>query len=913
MKNNGINKINKSENDSREYYWIKLENELKVIIIEDHGTTQCSALLNVNIGSIQEEAEGLAHFLEHMVFMGSGKYPDESNFMDFVKKNGGMTNAMTSDTNTTYYFTVSDNKFLDILDMFSWFFIDPLLKIDGIEREINAVDSESKKNLLDDGWIFNEILRTTMSIGHPINHYTCGDKASLNGNNLRDKVKNFFDDHYSSNLMNLVIFKNKSVHIDKIIKQINETFGKIKNKGIILNKKYGDILEPLNIVKYIPNRTHESLTICMQVSTFNDYINNPMHFLKYIIQSKTENSIFKTYERENIILNFDFNELYKYDDYSIYSFEIMLKEKIDNSVYTDHEITNIVKVFFDYIKSISKCSYLKEIYDKLIMSNRRIFNIPTNSDNILTMFYFNNRLLDGINPANLLDYVLQKNPYEKIEKDFIFLLDNISQMNSSVIYSSKKFNFPNPQKLNRFETKYIINRFQPHELKTKKYNIIKPNLYISDKFKLIDSEDNYPNKSPEKVEKNGYTFIYNFNSSFKTPHVYTYILLEVSNFIKDINTYVKCILFLDTIYSNNDNVLSELRMAGYNIGFSLNMDSMFIVIDSDNNNIETVYNIFNEIFNDNSNKNYDAVVQSLYRKSKSFKNENPLYKVKELTNKLFYNYYYTPYEICKSIKRKHTFNDCKTVFRECMRKACTQIFISGNIERNRSEKLSELLYSYLNITNPTNKTHGNLQRLECPFTQKYKNKNNDETNNIFTMIFKIGNLEKGKGDWNLYIAFASILESLAGSLYFNILRTREQIGYVVSASLTKIGDNNYKFYGIKFIVQSYIKDSKYIYTRTLNFVNNELKKCVDNITENDFNDYKAGEISMLLDNFSNLAEMNQYLSIQIFDGSYMYDYRKNMIDTFNNFNLDTFKKMFYKHIITEPELYSISIDSNRTE
>jgi insulysin len=145
-----LNRINKSINDPRDYYWTELDNKLKVIIIEDFKATMCGALLNINIGSIHEEIEGLAHFLEHMVFMGSSKYPDESNFMDFVSKNGGITNAMTSDSDTTYYFTISDNKFLTILDMFSWFFIDPLLKKDGVEREVNAVDSESKKNLIDD-------------------------------------------------------------------------------------------------------------------------------------------------------------------------------------------------------------------------------------------------------------------------------------------------------------------------------------------------------------------------------------------------------------------------------------------------------------------------------------------------------------------------------------------------------------------------------------------------------------------------------------------------------------------------------------------------------------------------------------------------------------------------------------------
>jgi nardilysin len=42
-----------------------------------------------------EELPGLAHFLEHMVFMGSEKFPSENGFDSFVNKNGGFDNAHT--------------------------------------------------------------------------------------------------------------------------------------------------------------------------------------------------------------------------------------------------------------------------------------------------------------------------------------------------------------------------------------------------------------------------------------------------------------------------------------------------------------------------------------------------------------------------------------------------------------------------------------------------------------------------------------------------------------------------------------------------------------------------------------------------------------------------------------------------
>ena len=263
----------------------------------------------------------------------------------------------------------------------------------------------------------------------------------------------------------------------------------------------------------------------------------------------------------------------------------------------------------------------------------------------------------------------------------------------------------------------------------------------------------------------------------------------------------------------------------------------------------------------------------------------------------------------ESIKKKFTFNECKDTFKKTIIQGNIQIFVSGNIQKNDVVRMSDKLYSYLNIKINTEKIHGNLNNIISPYIQKYKNKNKDEKNNIFSLIYKFTILENGKNNWNIYIAFASILESITNSLYFNILRTKEQIGYIVSTSLTKIGDNNYKLYGIKLMIQSYIKNSEYMYNRTIKFVNNELKNEIDNLKLEDFNDYKYGELSILKDNFSNIYDMNYYLSVNIFDGSYMYDYREIMINTFNNFTFETFKEMFYKYMIQKPEIYSVSLDS----
>ena len=53
------------------------------------------------------ELPGLAHFCEHMCFLGSDAHPDEAEYKRYVKKSGGSTNASTSAERTTYHFTLN--------------------------------------------------------------------------------------------------------------------------------------------------------------------------------------------------------------------------------------------------------------------------------------------------------------------------------------------------------------------------------------------------------------------------------------------------------------------------------------------------------------------------------------------------------------------------------------------------------------------------------------------------------------------------------------------------------------------------------------------------------------------------------------------------------------------------------------
>lgn len=58
----------------------------------------------MNAGFFNEKIPGIAHFLEHMLFLGSKKYPNGTYFNDFIAKNGGWTNAYTDLESTNFHY-----------------------------------------------------------------------------------------------------------------------------------------------------------------------------------------------------------------------------------------------------------------------------------------------------------------------------------------------------------------------------------------------------------------------------------------------------------------------------------------------------------------------------------------------------------------------------------------------------------------------------------------------------------------------------------------------------------------------------------------------------------------------------------------------------------------------------------------
>lgn len=210
---------------------IELKNGLQAVIVSDPSAKQSLATLTVLAGSWQEPEQlpGLAHFLEHMLFLGTKQYPEESQFGRFLAENGGETNAFTHGDYTSYMFYVNPSGFPEALDRFASFFKEPLFNPSGVGRELNAIDQEFAQGFNNESTREYSVLKGLFNPNHPAHRFQTGNSKSL-ANATRSDLQKWFENHYSANLMRLYVLS--SLPLEDLQKLVVKDFSNIPNKKL---------------------------------------------------------------------------------------------------------------------------------------------------------------------------------------------------------------------------------------------------------------------------------------------------------------------------------------------------------------------------------------------------------------------------------------------------------------------------------------------------------------------------------------------------------------------------------------------------------------------------------------------------------------------------------------------------------
>jgi insulysin len=262
-----IGEILKPPLDDRDYLAYVLDNGLKVVLCSDPTSNEAGAAMDVHVGACSDPAEirGLAHFNEHMLFLGTKDYPKEDSFEEFLATNGGTSNAYTASEDTVYHFTLQANegdaKVAEGMKRFGSFFTNPLFTEAATGRELNAIESEHAKNLQSDNFRVYQLEKAKQNSDHPHSKFFTGNKQTLledtkrDGVNLRESLIEFYNKYYSANQMTLAVVGPQS--LDTLKEMVQEGYGNIPNRNVPKPEDaWKGIIPPFNGNSIIPSYGH---------------------------------------------------------------------------------------------------------------------------------------------------------------------------------------------------------------------------------------------------------------------------------------------------------------------------------------------------------------------------------------------------------------------------------------------------------------------------------------------------------------------------------------------------------------------------------------------------------------------------------------------------------------------------------
>ncbi|MEZ5314935.1 MAG: insulinase family protein [Chlamydiales bacterium] len=344
---------------------IRLENQLEALLISDPYTKESGAALAIAVGSWDdpENRPGMAHFVEHMLFLGTEKYPEEEGYSRYLNENGGSRNAFTMADRTVYMFSLNNKGFSEALDRFGQFFIAPLFNHSGIKRESKAIHQEFCKDLSLDPWRLLYVKKELANNHHPFHQFCIGNHDTLLDIS-KNELNTWYQSHYSAHLMHLVVYASEE--LDSLENQVVDIFSKIKNNNLSPLSFSEPLLQSDQLGKIVfinPIQDLQVLEMSWEVPQFfgKDLEYHTDKLISHVLGHEGNTSLLNQLKQENLAESLSSGNMKAGKDQSLFTLSIHL---------TKHGVQNyetVIERCFQAIANLRKAGIPHYLFDEIIL------------------------------------------------------------------------------------------------------------------------------------------------------------------------------------------------------------------------------------------------------------------------------------------------------------------------------------------------------------------------------------------------------------------------------------------------------------------------------------------------------------------------------------------------------------------
>ncbi|CAN6454673.1 unnamed protein product [Victoria cruziana] len=905
--------ILKPRTDKRTYRRIVLPNDLEVLLISDPDTDKCAASMNVSVGSFSnpDGLEGLAHFLEHMLFYASVKYPEEDSYSKYISQHGGSTNAYTASEHTNFFFEVNCDSFEEALDRFAQFFIHPLMSPDATLREIKAVDSENQKNLLSDGWRMNQLQKYLSSKGHPYHKFGTGSwetlhvKPSENGVDTREQLVKFYLENYSANIMHLVIYGKES--LDDIQVMAEEKF-QVPNNKLRCVSFHGQpcALEHLQIlVKAVPVKHGHVLNFVWPTTPeIRYYEKGPCTYLGHLIGHEGEGSLFSLLKKLGWATSLAAGE----GDWSFeYSFFMVAIDLTDSG----HEhMEDIVGLIFKYI-SLLKSSGVKEwIFDEIRAIRETEFHFK---DKIRPIDYVA-RVASNMRLYPPHDWLVGSSLPSKFCPDTIYMiLNDLTPHNLRIFWESKNFKGHTDMVEPWYKTEFSVEKITDAILQkwidaspNDELHLPAPNLFIPTDLAIKEVQQV---KYPFLLRKTSFSRLwYKPDTLFFTPKAFVKIDFSCPESHYSPDAEVLTDVFTRLLMDYLNDYAYDAEVAGLRYKISQSDFGFQLTLSGYNHKMKLLLDVIIEkvLRFDVKLERFSVIKESMVKEYENFKFTQPYQQAMYYCSLILEDNSWPWSEKLEALVHLEA-EDLSKFSYLLLSRTFFECYAAGNIRPSEAEALvidietllfhspehvSKALFASQFLTN-------RIVKLQTARSHFYPVQCLNQDNDNSALLFYI---QVDPDDLVLNTKL-QLFVLVAKQPAFHQLRTLEQLGYI--AILMHRNDSGIR--GLQFIVQSTVKDPGQLDERVEAF----LKIFEDKLyalSIEEFENNVNALIEMKLEKHKNLRDESLFYWLEIEDGTFIFDRKEAEVAALRKLTRNDLIEFFDTYVrVRSPQRKKLSV------
>jgi len=790
---NMINKhLDRHPLDKSEVRKLTLDNGVKAYLLSNPDFNVSAASMVVEVGSLEnpDNREGLAHFLEHMLFLGTKKYPDVDEYSTYLKTFGGHSNAYTAGDHTNYQLQVLPDGFEGALDRFAQFFISPLFTAEYTAREVNAVNSEHQKNIMNDYWRQNQVINQFVKNGHPEGKFSTGSLETL-GDITREELIAFYNNQYSANRMGLALLSTHS--LDEMEAWTRQYFSDVKNHNLERTKHDPIVFEKKETFRFVqidPVKELRDLEISFATpSTRHMYESKPGRQLGFILGHEGKGSLLSYLKDKGWAQTLSAGARPATKEYGGVTIRIGLTPK------GQEDNKEIVLATLDYIELIKESGHQSHVYNELktMAELEEIYGSKGEGMWRATQLA-NEVMMYPLEDAGRINFIFQDNSKDTFES----LLTHLTPDNMLVVLTAK--GVETDKKEHHYQAPYSYTEnteFYQSLTSTSpraEFMIAEINPFIPESASVPNREIKEDMLPVSLINSGGANLYFGVDHEFLRPKgVIGFKVLFPEN-VMTLNHRVYLKLYAACVNESLNELGYPAKQAGLNYSFREGYEGIFLNVSGYSESAMTLYEMILDhmvdfsITEDQFNGIKDRVVRDYQNFSLSDAHQQTREKGADIFNHVKYSW-----EESLPVAQEATLSDIHDYGNSLYEKTFVEGLVYGDFKESDARRALRIFKEKSNTTDIKRTDAFDLKYLNQPQSEEIQYIGKLTVNNsCFYREYVLGD------DTPEMRATSMVISQALQQPFFTEMRTNQQLGYIVWS----YARNRDETYYLSFVIQS---------------------------------------------------------------------------------------------------------------